>query len=109
MRKSTSYGSFWRLAALRFTPIEENKIKNVFQISSWGVCIRFKVLIILVWLRGRAQNDDKLTNTKLYAPHVDLIKNLSEENKFHVLLFPGGTRFFLITPTKGSPSEWMWI
>ena len=100
MRRSMSCGCFSRLTALRFTSFEENKKKNIFQISSWGVCIKFKVLIILVWLRGRAQNDDKLTNAKLYPPHVDFIKKLSEENQFHVLLFPGKTCFLLFHPPR---------
>ena len=105
MRKSTSYGSFWRLTALWFTPIEENKIKNVFQISSWGVCIRFKVLIILVLLRGRAQNDDKLTNAKLYPPHVDFIKNSLKKINFMFYFFLAKHVFSYSTHHKGSRSE----
>ena len=70
---------------------------NIFQISSWGVCIKFKVLIILVWLRGRAQNDDKLTNAKLYPPHVDIIKNSLKKINFMFYFFLAKHVFYYST------------
>ena len=92
---------------------EANCSLNIFQISSWGVCIKFKVLIILVWLRGRAQNDDKLTNAKLYPPHVDFIKKTLWRKSISCSTFSWQNMFFIIPPTKGSRSEWnisgVWI